>query len=83
MRQGYVAPDFIVAHDFIFNPKTGKNAAIIRNGEVFRDNRERAGIAIFVGPCLYDLDRNLLGHIAAGDRSFTMCELDRLFLVPL
>jgi hypothetical protein len=64
-----MVPDFIFAHDFIFNPETGKNAAIIRNGEVFRDDKEGARIAIFVGTRVYDLDGILLGRIAAGDRS--------------
>jgi hypothetical protein len=31
--------------DFIADPETGKNVAVIRNGEVFRDDREGSKIA--------------------------------------
>jgi hypothetical protein len=36
-------------HGYIVDPETGKNVAVIRNGEVFRDDKEGvARIAIVV-----------------------------------
>jgi hypothetical protein len=42
------------SRDFILDPKTRKVVAIIRNGEVFRDD-DGVRIAVFVGSNLYDL----------------------------
>jgi hypothetical protein len=53
----------------IFDPESGKRVAIIRNGELFRDDQEGARIAIFVGAYLYDLKGNWLGHFDASARA--------------
>jgi hypothetical protein len=59
MSQDYFILD---AQDVILDAKTRKIVAIIRNGEVFRDD-DRARIAVFVGSNLYDLDGNFLGRL--------------------
>ena len=48
--------------------KTRKLVAIIRNGEVFRDD-DGARIAVFVGSNLYDLDGNFPGRLDGCTRS--------------
>ena len=52
-----MSQDFFIlnSQDFILDPKTRKVVAIIRNGEVFRDD-DGARIAVFVGSNLYDLN---------------------------
>ena len=59
MSQDYFILD---AQDIILDAKTRKIVAIIRNGEVFRDD-DGARIAVFVGSNLYDLDGNFLGRL--------------------
>jgi hypothetical protein len=50
-------------HGYIVDPETGKNVALIRHGEVFRDDKEGARIAIVVNANLYDLSGNLVGRL--------------------
>ena len=52
-----------MAQDFICNPDTGEIVAIIRGGEVFRDDGEGARIATVLGTYIYDLKGNLIGHL--------------------
>jgi hypothetical protein len=47
----------------ICDPETGKIVAVIRDGEVFRDDREGAKIATVLGTYVYDLNGNLVGHL--------------------
>ena len=56
------------SRDFILDPRTRKVVAIIRNGEVFRDD-DGAKIAVFVGSSLYDLNGNFLGTLDGCTRS--------------
>ena len=48
---------------YIVDPETGKVVAVIRNGEVFRDDEEGAKIATVVNANLYDLSGNLVGRL--------------------
>jgi hypothetical protein len=48
---------------YIIDPETGKVAAVIRHGEVFRDGKEGAKIATVLNANLYDLSGNLLGRL--------------------
>ena len=65
-----MAKDFILdAQNFIFDPEISKNVAVIRNGEVFRDDNEGARIAVLVGSNLYDLKGNFLGRLDGCTRS--------------
>jgi|SRR5580658_8504341 hypothetical protein len=50
-------------HGYIIDPETGKNVAVIRHGEVFRDDKEGARIAIVLNANLYDLSGNLVGRL--------------------
>ena len=50
-------------HGYIIDPDTGKIVAVIRNGEVFRDDKEGARIAIVLNANLYDLGGNLVGRL--------------------
>ena len=50
-------------HGYIVDPETGKNVAVIRHGEVFRDDKEGARIAIVLNANLYDLNGNLVGRL--------------------
>ena len=50
-------------HGYIVDPETGKNVAVIRNGEVFRDDKEGAKIATVLNANLYDLSGNLVGRL--------------------
>jgi hypothetical protein len=50
-------------HGYIVDPNTGKSVALIRHGEVFRDDQEGARIAIVINANLYDLSGNLVGHL--------------------
>ena len=50
-------------HGYIIDPETGKNVAVIRRGEVFRDDKEGARIAIVLNANLYDLSGNLVGRL--------------------
>jgi hypothetical protein len=52
-----------MAQDFIVDPENGRNVAIIRNGEVFRDDKEGAKIATLLNGNLYDLKGTLVGHL--------------------
>jgi hypothetical protein len=65
-----MSDDFFVldAQDAILDAKTRKLVAIIRNGEVFRDDHG-VRIAVFVGSNLYDLDGNFLGRLDGCTRS--------------
>ena len=48
---------------YIVDPDTGKNVAVIRHGEVFRDDKEGAKIATVLNANLYDLSGNLVGRL--------------------
>jgi hypothetical protein len=50
-------------HGYIIDPETGKNVAVIRHGEVFRDDKEGARIAIVLNANLYDLSGNLVSRL--------------------
>ena len=50
-------------HGYIIDPETGKKVAVIRHGEVFRDDKEGARIAIVLNANLYDLSGNLVGRL--------------------
>jgi hypothetical protein len=50
-------------HGYIVDPETGKVVAVIRHGEVFRDDEEGAKIATVVNANLYDLSGNLVGRL--------------------
>jgi hypothetical protein len=65
-----MSQDFFIldSRDFIFDSKIRKVVAIIRNGEVFRDD-DGARIAVFVGSNLYDLNGNFLGRLDGCTRS--------------
>jgi hypothetical protein len=65
-----MSQDFILdAQNSIFDPESRKNVAVIRDGAVFRDDKEGARIANFVGSSLYDLNGNFLGRLDGGARS--------------
>ena len=48
---------------YIVDPETGKVVAVIRHGEVFRDDEEGAKIATVLNANLYDLSGNLVGRL--------------------
>jgi len=48
---------------YIVDPESGKVVAVIRHGEVFRDDEEGAKIATVVNANLYDLNGNLVGRL--------------------
>jgi hypothetical protein len=48
---------------YIVDPESGKVVAVIRHGEVFREDKEGAKIASVVNANLYDLSGNLLGRL--------------------
>jgi hypothetical protein len=48
---------------YIVDPETGKVVAVIRHGEVFRDDEEGAKIATVVNANLYDLSGNFVGRL--------------------
>ena len=50
-------------HGYIIDPETGKVVAVIRHGEVFRDDEEGEKIATVVNANLYDLSGNLVGRL--------------------
>jgi hypothetical protein len=50
-------------HGYIVDPDTGKVVAVIRHGEVFRDDKEGAKIATVVNANLYDLNGKLVGRL--------------------
>ena len=52
-----------MAQDLIADQDTGKNVAIMRGGEVFRDDREGARVAIVLNDYLYDLNGVLVGPL--------------------
>ena len=52
-----------MAQDLIADQDTGKNVAIMRGGEVFRDDTEGARVAIVLHDYLYDLNGVLVGHL--------------------
>jgi hypothetical protein len=65
-----MAQDFILdAENFIFDPETRKNVAVIRNGAVFRDDEQGARIAYLVGSSLYDINGHFLGRLDGCARS--------------
>jgi hypothetical protein len=51
------------AQDLICDPETANIVAVIRGGEVFRDDGEGARIATVLGTYIYDLKGNLIGHL--------------------
>ena len=57
---------FMLARDVILDPETRKSVAVIRNGQVFRDEEEGAKIATVIGSYLYDLSGNLVGYLHGG-----------------
>jgi hypothetical protein len=48
---------------YIVDPETCKVVAVIRHGEVFRDDKEGARIATVLNSNLYDLSGNLVGRL--------------------
>ena len=48
---------------YIVDPETGKVVAVIRHGEVFRDDEEGAKIATVLNADFYDLSGNLVGRL--------------------
>jgi hypothetical protein len=48
---------------YIVDPDTGKVVAVIRKGEVFREDKEGAKIATVLNANLYDLSGNLVGRL--------------------
>jgi hypothetical protein len=56
-------PEGNMAQDLIADQDTGKNVAIMRGGEVFRDDTEGARVAIVLHDYLYDLNGVLVGHL--------------------
>lgn len=58
---------FVLAQNVILDRETRNSVAVLRNGEVFRDDKEGAKIAIVVGSYLYDVNGNLVGYLD-GDR---------------
>jgi hypothetical protein len=56
-----------MAHDFIADPDTGKELQSIRDGGVFRDDRDGAKIAIVLDAYLYDLGADELLAFADWD----------------
>ena len=48
-------------HGYIVDPDTGRIVAVIRQGEVFRDDEEGAKIATVLNAYLYDLSGDLIG----------------------
>src|ERR1700729_4237845 len=56
-------PEGNMAQDLIADQDTGKNVAIMRGGEVFRDDTEGARVAIVLNDYLYDLNGVLVGHL--------------------
>jgi hypothetical protein len=48
---------------YIVDPDTGKVVAVIRNGEVFRGDKEGAKIATVLNANLYDLSGNWVGRL--------------------
>jgi hypothetical protein len=52
-----------VLFGYIVDPDTGKIVAVIRHGEVFRNEKEGARIAIVLNANLYDLNGNSVGRL--------------------
>jgi hypothetical protein len=52
-----------VLFGYIVDPETGKIAAVIRHGEVFRNDREGARIANVINANVYDLMGNFIGRL--------------------
>src|ERR1700685_265898 len=50
-------------HGYIVDPETGKVVAVIRDGEVFRQDEEGAKIATVVNGNLYNLSGNFVGRL--------------------
>ena len=48
---------------YIVDPESGKVVAVIRHGEVFREDKEGAKIATVLNANLYDLSGNLVGRL--------------------
>ena len=48
---------------YIVDPETGKVVAVIRHGEVFREDKEGAKIATILNANLYDLSGNWVGRL--------------------
>ena len=48
---------------YIVDPESGEVVAVIRHGEVFRDDEEGAKIATVLNANLYDLSGSLVGRL--------------------
>ena len=48
---------------YIVDPESGKVVAVIRHGEVFREDKDGVKIASVVNANLYDLSGNLIGRL--------------------
>jgi hypothetical protein len=62
-RASSMTQGFTLAQNVILDRETRKSVALIRNGQVFRDDREGAKIATVIGSYLYDVNGNLVGHL--------------------
>jgi hypothetical protein len=59
-------------HGYIVDPETGKIVAVIRHGEVFRDDKEGAKIATVLNANLYECwarPRGRLARLGRGELS--------------
>lgn len=65
-RARYMPHSFMLAQDVILDPETRKSVAVIRNGQVFRADKEGTKIATIIGSYLYALDGNLVGYLHDG-----------------
>ena len=65
-RARYMPYGFMLAQDVILDPETWKCVAVVRNGQVFRDDRDGEQIATVLGSYLYDLNGNLVGYLQDG-----------------
>ena len=63
-RRNEDTPKGTMERGFIADPKTGRNVAVIRSGEVFRDDAAQAKVAIVRDGVLYDLENKFLGYLA-------------------
>jgi hypothetical protein len=52
-----------VLYGYIVDPENGKIVAVIRRGEVFRNDKDEARIAIVLNANIYDLMGNFVGRL--------------------
>jgi hypothetical protein len=77
------AEDFILdAKGFILDCRIRKYVAMIRNGQVFRNDKEETRIAVFVGSNLYDVEGNFLGRLDGCSRSLPIAFRELLEVNP-